>query len=260
MTPLEAVSNPERESAMKSETENEVLSRDNAFDQGSSSYTVEVNTKPISLYRVLADLENYKAWGGTGIQETKIIDYGREDMNPRQALTNLKCGAFGFSFTMKVISKFYSQQMTSNSTNSYKVTFRLLQKAPFIDIFEGKYYLYPIASNVTALCTEDKTFVKFSSMIKFSGPIPRFIQAGIKKLVNEIAVNELKKYAESQRMHDDFRIRPLPVFLTKRGKNRFFKREKLEFFKINLDFLKDYVLFVKRMKLLYEQLLLMKNT
>ena len=52
----------------------------------------------------------------------------------------------------------------------------------------------------------------FESMVKFSGPIPGFVQEGIKSLVNDIAVKELSKYCEGgleSQMFRDFLHRPV---------------------------------------------------
>ena len=57
------------------------------------------------------------------------------------------------------------------------------------------------------------TRLTFAVATKFSGPIPGFIQFQIRNLVVDIAVKELKKYAEGSRVDLDLATRPIPAHI-----------------------------------------------
>ena len=214
----------------------EEVRESSSFEEGAFHTLTTIDSNPLDVYRVLADVENYKAWGGTGIKETKMVECKEED-----AIADINCGAFGFSFHLQCNGKF---QQAHNSTVPHKVSFKLLREVPFIKSFEARYYISPStgsSSSSSSIMTIHKnerdnvnheintppnahTELKFSSIVRFSGMIPKFVQLSMKKLVNEIAVGELKKYCEDGRMQEDFLIRPIPKLMTlttlPQGKNR----------------------------------------
>ena len=209
-------------------TEN-VVEEDRDFEQGAFHMKTIIASKPLDVFRVLADVENYKAWGGTGIKGTEIVECSAED-----AVADIFCGAFGFSFHLRCNGKF---QQAHNSTLPHKVSFKLLHEVPFIKSFEARYSIEP-SDDVTSTvsnevkddveCNSAHTKLKFSSVVRFSGMIPKFVQLSMKNLVNEIAVGELKKYCEDGRMQEDFLLRPIPRSMTlqnfprnKKGTSRF---------------------------------------
>ncbi len=204
--------------------EGEMFSKENGSLQ---TKILEADVKDV--YRVICDLENYKAWGGTGVMSTKVLSAASpQKEQPRSIITEIRCGAFGFSFKMDVISYFQMPQKINGAKTPYSISFKLMEKVPFVDVFEGRYLLTPIRNeNITYSNSMDSknspqtTSLTFESMVKFSGPIPGFVQTGIKNLVNDIAVKELSKYCEGgleSRMSQDFLHRPVVDWCEINGK------------------------------------------
>ena len=190
-----------------------------SLKENGSSQTKIFEAAARDVYRVICDIENYNAWGGTGIVGTKVLSVAAPQKDQlRSIITEIRCGAFGFSFKMNVISFFETPQRNNGTKTPYTVSFKLMKKVPFVDVFEGQYFLTPLRNQTNAMqdiSTEkipESTSLTFESMVKFSGPIPGFVQTGIKNLVNDIAVKELGKYCQGgseSRMCHDFAQRPV---------------------------------------------------
>lgn len=56
--------------------------------------------------------------GGTGIKDAQILHYGSNKVSPREAVASIKCGAFGFSFNLKVSGTF---ERPGDPSEPYKV-------------------------------------------------------------------------------------------------------------------------------------------